>query len=237
MNWVDVALLVIIGWSTWKGLATGLVEGMVRLAGLFLGLLAAYNYYHPLAGYLNDQWHLAEKIKGLLPFPSASWTDSASLPALSWTQGLNLPEGLTGPNLHGQQALSVVEKLQQFLSQGMVETGAFILIFLVASRLTYLLGTLAARAARWTFLAPVDRFGGLMLGLVRGLVIVLVLVALLVPLQAPVSLFPDGQQESWLARSFQLSALIPVCWQLLVKLQVIYPGLLLNTGLSGKDVQ
>jgi hypothetical protein len=65
---------------------------------------------------------------------------------------------------------------------------------------------------------------------------VLVLVALQAPLQAPVSLFSGGQQESWLARSFQQSAVIPVCWQLLVKLQGIYPGLLLNTGLPGRDV-
>lgn len=236
MNWVDVALLLIVGWSSWRGLATGLVEGVAGLAGLFLGLLAAYNYYHPLAGYLNDQWHLAEKVKGFLPFPSGSRTDPASLPVLDWAQGLNLPEVLASPNLHGQQVLSVVEKLQHFLAQGLVETGAFILIFLVVSRLTHLLGALAARAARWTFLGPVDRFGGLMLGFVRGLVIVLVLVALLVPLQAPVSLFPGGLQESWLARFFQQSALIPVCWQLLVKLQVIFPGLLLNTGLPGRDV-
>jgi len=236
MNWVDVTLLVIVGWSAWRGLATGLVEGVARLVGLFLGLLVAYNYYRPLAGYLNDQWHLADKVKGFLPFPSASWTDSVSLPALWRAQGLNLPEGLAGSNLHGQQVLSVVEKLQHSLAQGLMETGAFILIFLVVSSLTYFLGALAARAARWTFLGPVDRFGGLMLGLVRGLVVVLVLVALQAPLQAPVSLFSGGQQESWLARSFQQSAVIPVCWQLLVKLQGIYPGLLLNTGLPGRDV-
>jgi membrane protein required for colicin V production len=197
MNWVDVAILVIIGWFAWRGLTAGLLKGIARLAGIFLGILFALKYDSQLADFAGSKWHLAEKLSKYFSFPSALWNDS-----MSWwsSRGLSFTGG---------------EQIQNILSSRLLEIIAFLLIFLVVCRLTYFVGSLLSRVARIAFLGPVDRLGGLALGLVNGLVIVLIIVALLLPLQIPVSILNGGQPDNWYTRSIQGSIIIPKCQKFL----------------------
>jgi len=90
MNWVDVAILVIIGWFAWRGLTAGLLKGIARLAGIFLGILFALKYDSQLADFAGSKWHLAEKLSKYFSFPSALWNDS-----MSWwsSRGLSFTGG------------------------------------------------------------------------------------------------------------------------------------------------
>jgi len=201
MNWVDVTILVIIGWFAWRGLTTGLLKGIARLAGIILGIVFAMKYDRQLADFAGSKWHLTEKLSKYFAFPTDLWNDS-----MSWwsSNGLSFTGG---------------EQIQNILSMRLLEIIAFLLIFLVVYRLTYFVGAILSQVARMAFLGPVDRLGGLALGLVNGLVIVLILVALLTPLQIPVSMLNGGQKDNWYTRSIQSSVIIPKCRQFLTPLE------------------
>ncbi len=68
MNWLDILLLVMIGFSVFKGLNSGLLKGLSGLLGFILGLAAALNFYQPLADMINLKWQILPFISGLLPF-------------------------------------------------------------------------------------------------------------------------------------------------------------------------
>ncbi|MFA5383272.1 MAG: CvpA family protein [Eubacteriales bacterium] len=197
MNWIDVTILVIIGWFAWRGLTTGLLKGIARLAGIFLGIVFAMKYDSQLADFAGSKWHLTEKLSNYFAFPTDLWNDS-----MPWwsSNGLSFTGG---------------EQIQNILSMRLLEIIAFLLIFLVVYQLTYFAGVILSQVARMAFIGPVDRLGGLALGLVNGLVIVLILVALLTPLQIPVSMLNGGQPDNWYTRSIQSSVIIPKCRQFL----------------------
>ncbi|MEW6274527.1 MAG: CvpA family protein [Bacillota bacterium] len=204
MNWLDIVFLIIIAWSAWRGFAAGLIAGLARLAGLFLGLVMAFNYAVPLAQYADKQWHLQDKITGWWPVPP------------------------------GREGFPGLGKLPQFFAPGLIEIVAFLLIFLVVAQLTYRVGSMVAAAGRAVFLGPVDRLGGLALGILRGVVIVLVFLALLAPLHTSAFSFPGGHQGSWgwFSRALEQSVLASFFWPFLVKLPMIFPGLPLKSGVD-----
>jgi len=218
VNWIDVTILVIIGWFAWRGLTTGLLKGIARLAGIFLGIVFAMKYDSQLADLAGSKWHLAEKLSKYLSFSSALWNDS-----MSWwsSRGIPLPGG---------------EQVQNILSTRLLEMFAFILIFLVVYRLTCFAGSLLSQVARMAFLGPVDRLGGLALGFVNGLVIVLIMVALLLPLQIPVSMLNGGQTDNWFTCSIQRSVIIPKCQQILTPFEGKFTNSIPNNILPFKKI-
>jgi membrane protein required for colicin V production len=53
MNWLDILILVTLAASVIGGLATGIVRGVVNLAGLLLGIFLAGMYYETVGGWLG----------------------------------------------------------------------------------------------------------------------------------------------------------------------------------------
>jgi membrane protein required for colicin V production len=53
MNWLDILILITLAASVIGGLATGIVKGLVSLAGLMLGIFLAGLYYETVAGWLG----------------------------------------------------------------------------------------------------------------------------------------------------------------------------------------
>ena len=52
MNWLDIALIVIIGTATLIGLRIGLIKAVLSLAGMIFGVILAGRFYVALAGQL-----------------------------------------------------------------------------------------------------------------------------------------------------------------------------------------
>lgn len=52
MNWLDIAVLVILGVSAFNGLRQGLIKTALSLAGLIIGIILAGQFYQQLAGLL-----------------------------------------------------------------------------------------------------------------------------------------------------------------------------------------
>jgi len=228
MNWLDILLLFIIAWSAWRGLATGLFAGVARLAGLVLGAAFAYNYYLPLAEYADRQWHLESKIGDWLPLPSAGETSVEKI-FTGLEKGYQAPGKLMSPDVFGQHSFSGVQNLSNIFSHGILEIAAFLVIFFVVAQLTCWVGLLFSKTAKLVFLGPVDRLGGLALGTLRGVIIVLVLLALVVPLEMPAYSSSGGHAAGWLAQAIEHSRIVPIFWQFLLKLKMIFPGMPLKT--------
>lgn len=219
MNWLDYLFLFIIAWCAWKGLAAGLIAGVFRLAGLAAGLAAALRYASPLAGYVERHWHVEEKLRKwffLVPEPGGH------------TQGVLA--GYSPGAAAAQGGFSPLGSFFAYLAHNLLEIVSFVLIFTVVLGLVSYLGKVLAAGARWVFLGPADRLGGMVLGILQGTVIVLVLLALLVPLQAPAFSLPGPTGENFFARALKGSALAPFFGQLLTMLKLAFPGLPLRAG-------
>lgn len=53
MNWLDIAIIVIIAVATFVGLRNGIIKAVLSLAGLIVGVILAGHYYTPLAEQLH----------------------------------------------------------------------------------------------------------------------------------------------------------------------------------------
>jgi len=53
MNWLDILILITLAASVIGGLATGIVRGVVNLAGLILGVFLAGRYYETVGGWFG----------------------------------------------------------------------------------------------------------------------------------------------------------------------------------------
>ncbi len=49
MNWLDIAILAVIGVNVFLGLKMGIIKGVLSLAGLIVGVILAGRYYLPLS--------------------------------------------------------------------------------------------------------------------------------------------------------------------------------------------
>lgn len=226
MNWLDILIVIIVGWYAWIGLRAGLVGGLARLLGAFLGLAAAFNFYRPLADTVNLKWNLVSYIGKWIPVPAlGSWVNMPGPANLLPAQGVPGPESqVLAPkgSLYVLQGLG--ESLSRVLASGILDILCFILIFIVVSRLVVLLGALLGKIGSLLFLGPVDRFGGLLLGAAKGIVIAAVLVALLNAVQLPAVFFSGGRSSNWISLALQKSLIAPHFIKALVIFNVKFPG-------------
>lgn len=204
------------------GLRTGLLGGLARLAGVFLGLAAAFNFYRALADMVNLKWNLAAAISRWFHF-----TPSGAAPALSGgpsvpAGGIPGAEGLIQGSRGALQGLG--ESAARVAGSGMLEIICFIAIFFVVSWAVGTAGAILGKVARLFFLGPADRIGGIALGAARGLVMALVLVALAGALEVPAAFMSGGLHSSWIGLALQKSVLAPYFVKALVVLNVKLPG-------------
>ncbi len=49
MNWLDIAIIVVIAFSIFRGFRAGIIKAVLSLAGLIIGVILAGRYYIPLS--------------------------------------------------------------------------------------------------------------------------------------------------------------------------------------------
>lgn len=228
MNWLDITIIAVMGWSVWRGLKTGLVAGVARLLGVLAGLGAALCFYVPLAEYVDKRWQVSSYIQNWLPLSLPShWPGKESEP-LAVLDQLQKTFGLYGELLPRDSFSGSLQELGQSISRllasGILELMSFIIIFLVISRLVYLAGELLAKLASMSFLGPADRLGGAAFGLARGILIILVMLVFLVSLQWPAALSTGGGNPYWLSRALENSRLARTFIKTAVFLDLDLPG-------------
>ncbi len=208
MNWLDILLVIIVGGSVLKGLRTGLLGGLSGLLGLLLGFAAALRFYKPLVDMVNLKWGITSSISGWLPSnPDASNTINGLLP--------EKPLGLVG---------ELTDSLTEVIASGIISIVCFVLIFALVSWGVKTLGALLGTMAKLFFLGPVDRVGGAVLGAVNGSILATILVGLLSSMQIPLLFAGSNHKGEFIALALQKSVLVPFFIDILVILNVKFPG-------------
>ncbi len=177
MNWLDWLILVLLAYSTYRGLALGFLASAARLAGIVLGVAAAFSYYQQLAFWLFASFRLDEVITPLvnsifarfLPVQTVGGNEAAPVFS-SWPKANTAFS--TGP-------LVSADLWARSVSLCVLEAVSFLLIVFAVSWAAAIAGSLLTRLAGFALLGPFNRLGGLLLGLVRGLVFVTAVVYLL----------------------------------------------------------
>lgn len=227
MNWLDILIIFIVCWYAWAGLRSGLVGGLARLLGVFLGLAAAFNFYRPLADTVNLKWNLVSTLGKWIPV--SAFGPGGKIPGPS--DLIHSVKGLPGAEsqvaapkevLYSLHGLS--ESLTRVLASGILDILCFIAIFLAVSTAVVIMGMVLAKISRIFLLGPLDRAGGLLLGAVKGLVMAAVLVALLNAVQLPAAFFSGGKSSNWISLALQKSTIAPFFIKALVILNLKFPG-------------
>jgi membrane protein required for colicin V production len=58
VNWLDIIIVIILGFSTFMGFKQGFVTGLLSLIGIIVGVVLASNFYEPLGnvlGFINNE--------------------------------------------------------------------------------------------------------------------------------------------------------------------------------------
>jgi uncharacterized membrane protein required for colicin V production len=215
MNWLDWLMLLIIFFSAWRGLHTGFIASAAGLAGLVLGLAAAFIGYAPLALYMENRWGwggaIATFINDKLPL--------SVLDELIKNDYMNNLQ-ITVP---GVKATGYITNMVYQAAMSILEIISFLLLLVAVSLLVKIVLRMFSGAVAHTFFSPLDRFGGLLLGVVRGLVIITLMAILLEPLLAT-GAAPVQGDPGFLGRAVAGSALMPYVWHILNILNMHIPA-------------
>ncbi len=213
MNWLDLIIMLTVAWYGWTGIKTGLVGGLARILGLFLGLAAAFQFHRPLADAANLKWNLVPALGKWLPVPAVGPGGLAGADG-RFALPKGVLDGLGGPGV----------PLNQALASGILDLLSFIIIFLIVSKGAVIFGSILGNAVKMFLLGPVDRLGGFILGAAKGLVMSAVLVALMKILQLPAAVFSGGGNTDWISLALDKSVVAPYFVKALVILDVKLPG-------------
>lgn len=220
MNWLDWILAIIVALSAWRGLRTGLIAGMARILGLVLGLAAAFAGYVPLARYADRQWHWGDSIASFLMerFPrllldhAPVGTDPGS--PLNRAGEEYLREQLVTGHL-STAAREMAGSILELLSFIALALAVYILVIIVMHAIS--------GAAKHSFLSPLDRLGGLVLGLARGVLVTIIVAGVLTPLYSNGTMAPEGD-AGLLGRAVAGSVILPYAQAVLELLKLQFPG-------------
>ncbi|MFX4262971.1 CvpA family protein [Pelotomaculum propionicicum] len=181
MNWLDWLIVAALALSAFQGLRSGLVSSVAKLAGILLGFGLGLTYYRDLAGYLNNQWRLEDKIMPLTGkilefFFPVKLTSAPALyagPAASPAAPLD-PYGML--NTYG-------EYLARSFTAVIINAICFLALIALTVWAVNMAGHILTRIADVSFLGPLNHIGGLFFGGVKGIIIVMIFLTVISPFQ------------------------------------------------------
>lgn len=185
MNWLDWLIVAALVFSAFQGLRYGLVSSVAKLAGVLLGFGLGITYYRDLAVYLNNQWHLEDRVmpltgKILKFFFPAKLTGVPAFyagPAAS-------PAELAAAQINPYSMLnSYGEYLARSFTTVIINALCFLALIMVTVWVVNLAGRILTRIADVSFLGPLNHIGGLFFGGVKGIIIVMIFLTLASPFQ------------------------------------------------------
>ena len=206
MNWLDIIIIVVLIYCAVKGFSTGLIKSLTRLISIAGGLFVAYKFYQPLLEYINSMWH---------------WTDRIAVWVSSWFKTKYVP--------FYKGDIPVISELSKTLAVNFLELIAFILLFVVVSRLIRLLGSFISGLTSIILLKPLDRLGGTVFGLLKGVFVILLFLTIMTPLQLYLDIFLGGTKLAYyFDQAGNNSSILPYCKELLKLFTSYIPGFVFN---------
>jgi uncharacterized membrane protein required for colicin V production len=185
LNWLDWLIVAALAFSAFQGLRSGLVSSVAKLAGILLGFGLGITYYRDLAGYLNNQWHIEDKIMPLtgkilnIFFPAKL----TAAPAF-YTGSTVSPVDLAAAQLSPYSILnSYGEYLTRAFTAVIINALCFLALIMVTVWVVNLVGHILSKIADVSFLGPLNHIGGLFFGGVKGIIIVMIFLTVISPFQ------------------------------------------------------
>lgn len=181
MNWLDWLIVAALAFYAFQGLRCGLVSSVAKLAGILLGFGLGLTYYRDLAGYLNNQWRLEDKLMPLtgkildffypvkLTSAPALYAGPPALPAATLD-----PYGML--NTYG-------EYLARSFTTVIINAICFLALIAVTVWVVNMAGYILTKIADISFLGPLNHIGGLLFGAVKGIVVVMIFLTVISPFQ------------------------------------------------------
>jgi uncharacterized membrane protein required for colicin V production len=197
LNWLDLLILVIVGFSAVLGLRRGLLVSLTKTVGFLIGLFIAFSFYRQMADYLSAH------------IPISDWIAPVTVPLIErWN-----PVAEILPMAPDYQLGEYVNKI---ITLNIISCLSFLLILFLTVFLFGLVGGILSSLLSFTPFGPINRLGGLFFGLMIGALYVVVLLMIMAPFQninlslagsgmAFGSVFPPGSAfaDSTLLRHFQ----------------------------------
>lgn len=219
MSWIDILIMIIVGWNLFRGYSRGLILTIASLASYIVGYWAAQQYSHLVMerwiempsmvapfrkwvhGYLESRWerpqtsHLTEETMHdfwqQLPVPSVvqKW-----IPEYGEMSGIDTSMLLAEDWMLAQATEALLHFFISFFS--------FVLVFLVVKQLVYIGGLFINGLFKLPLLNMANRTGGLMTGLLRGFIVIWLMTILLTP-------FAAANAQGAVAEALRQSLLLP----------------------------
>lgn len=215
MSTVDIILLVIMGASIVRGYGRGLVMTIASMVSYIAGWWAALVHSDRVAALILQQEALTAPVftwtrgflarrkdgAGLTYLLEESLQESwQSLPLPVVAQGW-LPTSVNATGVFQQTEAWLLDKAALALTQVVVSFIAFLLVFLVAKHVVFLVGRLLNGICQLPVLNALNRGGGLFAGLVRGVLMVWLVLLMATP-------FVAADPEGTIANALRMSTLL-----------------------------
>lgn len=199
LNWLDWAVLTIIGGAAWRGFSRGLLGVAIGALGYFMAVVLAGRLSAPLARWLDAVSGASAMVRATLssriPLPS----ELSALPLASFptnrlatvVQTLPIPPAFRQSVLVHLQALSagpdrtvtVADVVFDYLTQAIVQAATFLFLGLIlAWLLTLAAGFVGGMLDRLPLLGGANRLLGALLAAGVGVAVISMLLAAIAPL-------------------------------------------------------
>lgn len=173
MNWMDIAVLIIMAVELFRCFRQGMVKSVVEMAGWIVALITAKLYYKQLAAYLLIHFKPFQELESkLLEALSKNMIENASNQAAANPLGGNI----LLPKIMNSVPTSSVNDVNQVvfgdlahkISEMIINGSSFLMIVFAVMIVLSLVTYLADVIMHLPLLKEVNRLGGLGVGLIKG---------------------------------------------------------------------
>ncbi len=178
---IDLAVIAIILISTFLGYKKGLIKVALNLCTFFIAIILAFIFFKPFSSIVIQKTSIDESIQHVL-------TPNIKIENLSDATQPDLISNL--PVFILKNGENTVQEIAVKISNLIINTGCFLVIFLVAKIILHFVTILADAIAKLPILNQFNKLGGTLYGLLNGIFIVFVgfaVISLIAPLiDAPI---------------------------------------------------
>ncbi len=196
MNWLDIAVLLILLVNIGLGLFRGLIKSVTNLISIILGFIAAKMYYMEVYDFLIEKYDLLNTIKitvantfSSIKFPEISQMSTLSSEELSKSIGDSdystiviekFFESDFFDDLLNKNVQNFSEGFSIWLSENILTILSMVLVFLIVLIGIRLVGFALDKVFKLPVLNGVNRLSGFIFGLVKGCFFAMLFVLLIV---------------------------------------------------------
>lgn len=215
MNWLDWALVLLIGWTSLNGLRRGFIVTLTRLVGLVGAIIAAFVLTKPVSAFLETRYSVASSLANVLAryirlptdFGQTLVSDLTSGQLWALLEQSGLPEQYKNAVVTwiaespGPATVDLARFIHQGLAMLLLNAITFLVLLAAGRWVVALFGRGLSKTARAIGVGGLDHLGGLALGLAQGGLVAALALGLALPLMATGALQPvnDAVNDSLLA--------------------------------------